>query len=130
MQLHSKFISAIVGAALAFTSITATSAQAGNNGRYNQRVAPQPLYVQPQRNNGGGNEAVAAALAGVAALFIIGKTIERNNSARPKAHHAPRAHGGHRGHRAQRGHRGHQRAYRNDRGRGHWNGHRRHGRGH
>ena len=118
MQIHSKFISAIVGAALAFTSVTASSAQAGNSGRNGVRTAPQPLYVQPQRNNGGGNEAVAAALAGVAALFIIGKTIERNNSSRPKANHAPRAQ---RGHRGQRSNRGYHRSFRSDRGRGHRN---------
>lgn len=130
MQFHSKFISVIVGAAITITSVSASSAQAGDNKRYVQRTTPQTLYVQPQRGQRGGNEAVAAALAGVAALFIIGTAIERNKSARPKAHHAPRAHRGHGAHRDHRAQRGHHRAYRNDRGRGHGGNHRRHGRGH
>lgn len=132
MQFHSKFISAIVGAAIVFTSVTATTAQAQDNRRYVQRSAPQPLYVQPQRNFNGGNEAVAAALAGVAALFIIGKTIENNRSSRPKAHHTPRAHKEHRRHKGHRGHHGHRserrhhRSHRHDHGRNHWHNHRQH----
>lgn len=68
--MYRKFIATIAAAAIAVTSVSATMAQAGDY-----------RYTQHPRNTGG-NEAVAAAIAGVAALFIIGKTLERNNNRR------------------------------------------------
>ncbi len=70
--MHRTFISTVIAAALAITGVSSTMAQAGE-----YRRAPVP-----QHRSNGGNEAVAAALAGVAALFILGKTMERNNSRR------------------------------------------------
>jgi len=68
--MHRIFISGVVAVALTITGVSSTMAQAGE-----YRYAPQP-----QHRSNGGNEAVAAALAGVAALFIIGKTMERNQT--------------------------------------------------
>lgn len=68
--MHRTFISTVLAAALAMTGISATAARADVYNRY------------PQQNAQGGNEAVAAALAGIAALFIIGKTIDRHSDRR------------------------------------------------
>lgn len=95
-MFHRKFISAIVGTAIAVSSISATSAQAGD--RY--------VYQQPRQMNGG--DALAATIAGMTALFIIGKAIENNNQPRAKAAPAPKpkAHvqKGHKQPKAQHGH--------------------------
>lgn len=99
--MHRKFISYILGAAIAVTSVTASTAQAGSSKR--------PHYVLPTQQSQvlqvKGNEAFAAVLAGAAALFIIGKTIENNNkaAAQPRAQRAPRAHKRHGGHRHAKG---------------------------
>lgn len=136
--MHRTFISSVVAAALAITGISSSMAQAGE-----YRYVPQQQY-----RSQGGNEAIAAALAGVAALFIIGKTIENNGGFKKKSHppkhhakpHRPKAHGHHaqKHHRhdrqhAKRGH-GHHRNYGHNSHRRH-NGHRanewhRHGNGH
>lgn len=115
--MHRSFISTVVAAALAITSVSASMAQAEQ-----YRAAPRAY------NNGGGNEAIAGVLAGAAALFIIGKAIENNGGFNKKSH-APRARHAHRGHRhhAHRGHRGHRHhANRGHHGHRHGNGHRRH----
>lgn len=67
--MHRTFISTIVAAALIITGISASSAQAD-------------VYRNAPQYSRGGNEAVAATLAGLAALVIIGKTIENNRSPR------------------------------------------------
>ena len=134
-MFHRKFISMVLGAAVAITSISATSARAQG-----------PYYsYQPQRQSGG-NEAVAAALAGIAALYIIGKTIERHDDGRDKAaplpapkpkhvhkkkkkkkkaHHKAHRHDhGHRSHRHNNGHRHHNhRAHNHHGGHAHWHRH-------
>lgn len=79
--MYRKVISFVLGSAIAITAVTASSARA--NGHGIQSVPLQPTYrYQTNRNTQNGNQAVAAALAGVAALFIIGKTIEQNNKRR------------------------------------------------
>ncbi|MGB7316398.1 MAG: hypothetical protein WBC85_00350 [Planktotalea sp.] len=72
--MHRTFISTVVAAALAITGVSSTMAQAGE-----YRYAPQP-----QHRSSGGNEVAAAALAGIATLFIIGKTLERHQGHREK----------------------------------------------
>lgn len=79
-MFHRTFISAVVGTSIALSSIAATTAQA--EGRY--------VYQQTRPSQG--NEAVAAALAGLAALYIIGKTIDRNNDRHEKAAPVHRPH--------------------------------------
>lgn len=118
--MHRKFISAIVGAAIAITGVSATSAKADTVRRHSS----------PAHSQTGGNEALAAGLAGLVALYAIGTVINQNNRGQghvkaapvpaPRAHrHAPPRH-----------------AYGNRHGRGHGyhrhHGHRemRHGRHH
>ncbi|MGH1576790.1 hypothetical protein [Planktotalea sp.] len=132
--MHRSFISTVVAAALAITSVSASMAQAGD-----YRTVPRV-----QQRSGGGNEAVAGVLAGAAALFIIGKAIENNGGFQkrshkpaPRAHHRPQPprahhrphrnahrHGGHRPHRAHRGHGSHRFSHMHNRGpRHHRRGH-------
>ena len=109
-MFHRKFISLVVSAALVTTTISATSAQA------------QGPYVYKQQRHHQGNEAVGAALAGIATLWILGQIVEGNKAqtkpARPQhAHkpprqHKPKAHA-HHGHKPRHGH-----------GKGHGHGHR------
>jgi hypothetical protein len=104
--MHRTFISTIVAAALTITGISSTMAQAGEY-RY---------AGQQQRRSTGGNEAVAGALAGIAALFIISKAIENNGGFKKKSHrpkqHVQKSHrNNHKrasnGHRRNDGHRSH-----------------------
>jgi len=107
--MHRAFISTVVATALAFTGITSSMAQAGE---YRYVPAPQPRsqnHVDP----------VAATIAGIAALVIVGKAIENNKKhstknhrnekdyARPQVTHnqqkaQKRGHGN--GHKSNRGH--------------------------
>jgi len=106
-MFHRKFISLVLGSAIAVTSLSATSARA------------QGPYVQHNQRQMQGNEAVAAALAGVAALFIIGKTIERNNKGRDKAtrpHQPEVQHRPHKPHKTHRPHKSHRQPHAYDRG--------------
>ena len=66
--MHRTFISTVVAAALTITGVSSTMAQA-------EQYNPAPH----SQHRSGGNEAVAGALAGIAALFIIGKALENNN---------------------------------------------------
>ena len=90
-MLHRKFIAAVVATSIAISSFAANAAQAGNARGYS--AVPQQ---QSRQHNTAGNEALAPALAGAAALSIIGKTIENNRSPRTRAYH-----GGHRNDRRQ-----------------------------
>jgi len=72
--MHRAFISTVVATALAFTGITSSMAQAGE---YRYVPAPQPRshnHVDP----------VAATIAGIAALVIVGKAIENTRNTPPK----------------------------------------------
>lgn len=74
--MHRAFISTVVATALAFTGITSSMAQAGE---YRYVPAPQPrsqTHVDP----------VAATIAGIAALVIVGKAIENNKKRSSKNH--------------------------------------------
>lgn len=131
--MHRTFISTIIASALTLTGVSASMAQAGE-----YRRAPQVQYRTQNQV-----DPLAATIAGIATLFIIGKAIENNGgfdkTQKPKVHapapqvqkHAPaprRAHNGHNAHRADRGHNG-RRAHNN---RGHHRGYEwhRHGNGH
>lgn len=125
--MHRAFISTVVATALAFTGITSSMAQAS-----------EYRYVQPRSQNH--VDPLAATIAGLAALVIVGKAIENNGGFKKKQHHKPKghvtqnrghgkkSHRSHRGHgpKTHHGHRGH-RTYNNRRGHGwhrHGNGHR------
>lgn len=107
--MHRTFISTVIVTALAITGISSTMVQAGE-----YRYAPQP-----QHRTQNAVDPVAATIAGIVALAIIGKAIDNNGSFKKRSksknqHAAPqrehkqkRAHSGHRrhdGHRANRRH--------------------------
>ena len=82
--MHRKFISLVIASAIAVTGISASAAKAeGVRGRSG-----------PSHNQRGGNEALAAGLAGLVALYAIGTVISENNRGQghAKAAPAPRAH--------------------------------------
>ncbi|MEP5155088.1 hypothetical protein [Planktotalea sp.] len=101
--MHRTFISTVIAAAIAITSVSASMAQA------EQYRAPMRAQTNPNH----GNEAIAGVLAGAAALFIIGKAIE-NNGGFKRSSPSPKKHV------SRHGHRGHKHAAR---GHGHRHGH-------
>lgn len=125
--MHRTFISTVVAAALTITGISSSMAQAGE-----YRYAPQPQH-RSQNNV----DPVAATIAGIVALAIIGKAIDNNggfkkksqpqkqyvapqrNHKQQRAHNNHRRHDGHRSHRGHNGHRNHGGWHRHGNGHGH-----------
>lgn len=126
--MHRAFISTVVATALAFTGISSSMAQAGE-----YRYAPIQHRSQNQV------DPLAATIAGLAALVIIGKAIDNSGGFKKKSHghkqyvepkrhkKHQRAHNGHRAHRGHGGHRQHghhaRRAHRGYEWHRHGNGH-------
>ncbi|WP_293451033.1 hypothetical protein [Planktotalea sp.] len=95
--MHRTFISTIIAAALTITGISSTMAQAGE-----YRRAPQVHH-----RNQNTVDPLAAAIAGVVALAIIGKAIDNNGGFKKNSHPQKKYVQPQRSHKQQRAHRGH-----------------------